>query len=347
MVERKADNGPGVVISQGANVETDDDTSVTQIANLLAGDEDATDDDDDKNSAAASADDDAPDDSPASGDDDSDEPESDDAPAIEAPASWGEKGKAIFAKLDTATQQFLLAREGERDKGVNVKLEEVAASRKAVEAEQAAVKQIRSAYERNLLAFAVQLENSIPEEFKAIKSPADLYAVSQKDPALAQRFQAYQQQAASVVNQLQQLEAQRQNEATEAHKKLLSEEYSKLQKAWPEFSDAVKGPTIRAELTAHAKERGFTPEEIAGAADHRLMLLLKDAVEGRKAIKALEKAKAKLKGKNLPEVARPGKGQAAGQRGNGLDRANLNSALRSGNQDRQVAAMAKILENIQ
>lgn len=313
------------------------DNEVTKLAGLLGG-ADAS-DDDDKNSDAYNPD--ANDDAPerASGDDkDKREPET----AIEPPSSWDAEAKEKFKSLPKDVQEFISTREADRDKGISTKLQEIAESRKRVDAAAEQVVQYRNAYEQRLIAQAKQLEDSIPEEFRAIKSPADLYAVSQKDPALAARFTAFQQQAAGVMNELAQIHQQRSQEQTARYQEFLSQEHAAISKAWPDFVDEKKGPQIRSELSSYAKEAGFTDAEVSQLADHRLVLLLRDAVEGRKARAALEKARAKADKPNLPKVAKPGQGDTAR---NGLDRASLNAAARSGSTDKQVAALARLLES--
>lgn len=316
------------------------DNEVTKLAGLLSQADAGDDDDDVRNSDASNPD--ANDDAPerASGEDkDKLEPSS---TAIEPPSSWDAEAKAKFKSLPAELQEFISAREVERDKGISTRLQEIAESRKRIDAQAEQVVQIRNAYEQRLIAQAKQLEDSIPEEFKAIRSPADLYAVSQKDPALAARFTAFQQQAAGVMHELAQINQHRSAEQQQRYSEFLSQEHAAISKAWPDFVDEKKGPQIRSELSAYAKEAGFTDAEVSQLADHRLVLLLRDAVEGRKARTALEKARAKADKPNLPKVAKPGQGDTSR---NGLDRASLIAAARSGNTDKQAAALARLFES--
>lgn len=319
-------------------VESDD---VSKLAGLLQGgvviEEDKNSDEPDPGSN-----DDAPLEKAASGEEKAKREPAE--PAIAPPTSWDAEAQETFKTLPRNVQEFLSSREIERDKGVNQKLEEVAKSRKAVEAAVEQAAQIRNAYEQRLVAHAKHLEATIPDEFKAIKTPADLYEVSKKDPALAARYTAFQQQAASVMNELAQVQHHRQAEAQARHAEFLSKEAEALAKVWPDFVDQTKGPSIRSELTSYAKERGFSDQEVNGLADHRLVMVLKDAIEGRKAIAALEKAKGKADKAPAAKVARPGQGDRSVP--NGLDNASLKSALRSGNTDKQVAAMQRILTGL-
>jgi hypothetical protein len=325
----------------GGVVQSDD---VSKLAGLLGGADDAKGTKQASHGADPAPDDDTPAPERAAGGDDEAERETDDdeSPAVEAPASWDAAAKEKFKALPPDVQKIVSDIEAERAKGVSEQVQQAAKEREALAAKQNEIGQLRSAYEQRLIAQARHLESTIPAEFKDIKSAADLYAIAQKDPALAARFTAFQQQAASVMNELAQIEAQRQNEHAAQHREHLAKEHEAISKVWPEFVDQSKGPAIRAELSAYAKERGFSDTEVSGLADHRLVMVLRDAIEGRKAKAALEKAKAKADKPNLPKVAKPGQGQ--GSQRNGLDRASLNAALRSGSTDRQVAAMARILE---
>jgi hypothetical protein len=319
-------------------VEGDD---VSKLAGLLQG---GTLVDDERNSDEPDpgSDDDAPPEKAASGEEKAKREPAE--PAIEPPTSWDAEAKETFRTLPRNVQEFLNSREAEREKGVNLKLQEAAEVRKKAEAEAERANQYRTAYEQRLIAHAKHLEASIPDEFKAIKSPADLYEVSKKDPALAARYTAFQQQAASVLNELSQVQYQRQAEAQARHAEYLGKEAEALAKVWPDFVDQTKGPAIRSDLSNYAKERGFSDAEVNGLADHRLVMVLKDAVEGRKAIAALEKAKGKADKATPAKVARPGQGEKSAP--NGLDNASLKTALRSGNTDKQVNAMARILQGL-
>lgn len=329
-------NEPTYGALEGGNVESDDE-SLSRLASLLDGGDNERNSIDD----SPASDDDAPPEKAASGEDKvRDEPE--ETPAIEAPASWDAEAKKRFAKLDADTQAFIVAREADREKGVNSKLQEVSEARKKADAAFEQVEKIRTAYEQRLVAHARQLEAEIPDEFKAIKSAADLYRLAEKDPALVARFTAFQQRAAAVMGEIAQIQQQRAEEASTRHREFLAKESEALAKVWPEFVDQTKGPAIRSEMTSYAKERGFSDAEISGLADHRLVMVLKDAIEGRKAVQALEKARAKADKAPAARVAKPGQGEAS--RGNGLDRNSLMAAARSGNTDRQVAALARLLE---
>lgn len=320
----------------GSGGSADINSVASQLETLMSGS--AEEEQDNSMELDPGSDDDAPE--MASGEEEAQEPAVK-QPAIEPPASWDGEAKEQFKKLPPNVQEFISKRESERDKGISQKLQEVAEARKAIEAKYAETTQLRSAYEQRLMAQAKQLESSIPEEFRNIRSAADLYAVSQRDPALAARFTAFQQQAASVMNELQQLESARTQELQNSYREHLVKEQEAISKAWPDFMDQTKGPVIRAELSQYAKEHGFADSEIGALADHRLVMVLRDAVEGRKAIKALEQAKSKVQGKNLPKVAKPGQGEVSS--GRGIDRQTARSIARSGDMSRTVDALEKML----
>lgn len=80
------------------------------------------------------------DDSDDDGDDDASEGQDDpESPAIEPPKSWDAEAKERFARLPREDQEYLAAREAERDKGVSIAQQRAAEARQRAEQEAALV----------------------------------------------------------------------------------------------------------------------------------------------------------------------------------------------------------------
>lgn len=263
--------------------------------------------------------------------------------ATPEPASWDAEAKAKFAKLPPDLQEYISAREQERERAVSTRLQEAAEVQRAVQARQAEIGQIRDAYEQRLVAFAHHLEATVPEKFKDIRSPTDLVRVAQTDPALAIEFNAWQSQVQSVAQEMERVSQERaadQERQFSAHRMAVAQrEAEELSKVWPEYFTPEKGEAIRTGLINHALERGFSQEEVSSLVDHRLVLLLKDAQSWRQHAKSLETAKSKVM-KPVPRVVKPGTGEAS--RG-GVNRDAAIKIARSGDTRSIAAAMERLL----
>ena len=81
-------------------------------------------------------------------------------------------------------------------------------------------------------------------------------------------------------------------------------EQDKLKAAWPDWADSEKQKAEAVKLRATAKAYGFSDKEIDGVADHRTLLLLRDAMQYR-ALKREPSPEAKNKTPAI-RTARPG-----------------------------------------
>jgi len=316
--------------------EEDLTSAAEELANLLGGPEPT--DDEDTSEADPAPDGDAPDEDQASEEQAKSEPE---LPAIAPPNSWDAEAKEKFKALPRDMQELVSRREAERDRATQYKLQEAAEARRAIDARAHEAAQMRQQYETRLVQLARHLESTIPPEFANIRNASDLVRLADTNPALVAKFQAWQAQATHIASELAAVEQQRQYEQAQSFQGHLAQEFERIAEKWPEFVDPVKGDTVRQELTSYAKERGFEQHEIDSLADHRLALVLRDAVEGRKAIAALAKARGKVDARPLPKVVAPGSGE---QTGRGItDRAGALRVAKSGNLGSIQAQLEKML----
>jgi hypothetical protein len=265
--------------------------------------------------------------------------------AIQPPASWDAEAKEAFKKLSPDLQRVVAQREGDRDKGVQQRLQEVASERQAIEAQRALVAEQRQRYETHLQALATQLESSVPKEFQDIRSPQDFVRVSTEDPARAARFMAWREYASSVVGQLQQAQTMRQQEQAQQHEALIHQEFTKLTTAFPEFADPEKGKAWRSEIVSLLQNEGFNQQEIDGLADHRIVLHMKKHIEMQRELSALKKAQedAKKKLDRTPQrVVSPQRGEGDNT---SLDRATSIRIARGGDRGQVQAALTRLLNN--
>ncbi len=130
----------------------------------------------------------------------------------------------------------------------------------------------------------------------------DWAAIARQDPVgFRTRYQKWLSDRA-VIAQAEQLS---QVQAAAAHAKTIAEETAKLAQAAPELGsqDAVKT------LLNKARRYGFSEQEVAGVADHRLLLLARDAL----AYRALQRQTRNRSGKPTKTLS-PGAGQSGADR---------------------------------
>jgi hypothetical protein len=158
------------------------------------------------------------------------------------------------------------------------KTQQVAEQRKALEAEAKAIeeaKYLRDAYAQRLQAME-QLLNS-PEQTE------DLEYLKESDPiGYAVRVAEKQQQREqlqAVQLERQRIAEQQQAEYAQQMQGYLAQQAEQLAKVLPEYTDPVKGETLRSELRSFAKSNlGFSDEELSMVRDSRQVIALHKAM---------------------------------------------------------------------
>jgi hypothetical protein len=145
----------------------------------------------------------------------------------------------------------------------------VAEERKAVEAEKAAISTLKEQLSEALQQWAVPVEQEPnwtelaqkldPRQYNAARAQWD------ERKAIAER-------ARNAFQTMQ--KAQRD--------KLIAEEQSRLLDAVPEWRDPAAFEAAAREMVDIGRTYGFEPDELAGATDHRVFLVLRDAAAYRK-----------------------------------------------------------------
>jgi hypothetical protein len=123
----------------------------------------------------------------------------------------------------------------------------------------------------------------------------------------------------------------------------LAEQRKLLLEKFPEVADPVKARAISAESTGYLRDLGFSDQEIGQVADHRMMLVVRDALAFRKSQKAAKTAAGK-KVVGVPRVQKPGGGSDAKAEKGRQDKAAMTRIARYGTTDEQAAALTRLLE---
>lgn len=269
------------------------------------------------------------------------EPEPATAAAIEPPKSWSDEDKALFAKLPPDAQAVIARREGERDKAFNQRTEEIADTRKAIEAERTAFQSQTAQYAENLQKLAALAVPDMAEYAKlqdlawVNQNPAEAVALRTKMEIAQGRFAAIQQEMAKT----------REAQLAEHNKRLgerLAEEARKLPTIDPAFADKEKGGKLLGEIRADLTNRGFNETEIGGVSDHRLVGIALDAMRWRQHQATVKAAQAKTAPQPAPRVQRPGPAQDAGEAASRAVRDIAGQFAKTGN----VRDAARLLEHI-
>jgi hypothetical protein len=152
------------------------------------------------------------------------------------------------------------------------KTQEIAESRKVVEAERAKIEEaskLRDTYAQRLSVIEQMLNQQ--------DSGEDLATLKETDPIgyatrVAEQVER-EKQLNAVRAEQQRLAQQQQAEQAERLKAHLAQEAQKLSEAIPQFSDPVKGQALKADIRNYAKNTlGFSDQELSAAYDSRAIL---------------------------------------------------------------------------
>jgi hypothetical protein len=183
------------------------------------------------------------------------------------------------------------------------KTQEIAETRKAVEAERQKIEEaarLRDTYAQRLSVIEQMLSQGEKAE--------DLAALKETDPIgyavrVAEQTER-EKQLAAVRAEQQRIAQQQQSEQQERLQAHLQAESVKLQEAIPEIADPVKGQAIKTDIRNYAKKLGFTDQELAQVYDSRAVTAIYKAMQYDKLTAG--KSDAVKKVTQAPRMMRPG-----------------------------------------
>lgn len=219
-------------------------------------------------------------------DDDAEENEADpdDPPALEVDFD----GETVRITAEEAKAGIL------RQADYTRKTMALAEERKALEADRQQAKQ----WFQQQLAVVQQFQEPEPDWVK-MRDEDPIGYIQQRD--------AWNEKQAQRQQMQQQTEAQ----LRAAYQQQMQEGQARLVDALPSWRDDTVRKKESAEITdGLVNSYGFRPEELQGLADHRLVLLARDAIKGRQAAKSTDIARKKVADK--PKVQKPGSSTGKG-----------------------------------
>jgi hypothetical protein len=238
-------------------------------------------------------------------------------PPLDLPRSWSKDRAEQWNRLDRETQEYLLDHDRTTSAEVRRAQNEAAERAKAIEAERQAYEQARQQYETQLPILLSSLQNQAAAEFQDITTWADVAAMQANDPIRYQRWDLYQKQAAAIQQEIQAAQTRQQQEEQEGRQRFIAEETQRLYEVAPEFADPKQQPKLVSQIRELLTDKKFSEEEVRAVGqgapisfyDHRVQLILRDAMRYRASQQALKNAPAKP----APQVQRPGTALGKGE----------------------------------
>jgi len=282
---------------------------------------------------------------PATGDGEQGEDEEEGEPVavIAPPKSWPAEMRAQFARLPRDLQGVIAEREAERDAAFNRHVNEAAQRRRAADAELQAASTERRQYLAGLSAVIGELAAQAAGEFADIRTTADLERLAAEDPQRYLRWQARRDALSAAQAEHQGLLERERAEEDRRFQGYLRQQRQLLLEKVPEFADPGKARALQSESADYLREIGFTEQEIGAVVDHRLALVVRDALAHRRSQTAAKTA-AEKKVAGVPRLQRPG-ARSDGKAESGAERrAAMTRIARHGTTDQQALALTRLLE---
>lgn len=231
---------------------------------------------------------------------------------IEAPKSWSKEWKEEFATYPRSVQEKIAQREQERDTATRRGQNEVAEQRKALEAERVQNTTARQQYEAALPALLQELYTAQAGAFPDIKTQADVEKMAREDWPRYAQYDAHLKKIANIQQQNTAAQQRQYQEYQTQWGKFAKDEDQKFLDASPDMANKETADKVSRGAITLLEDMGFSQEDLgklwSGQAsvslrDHRLQLIIRDALRYREAKTAVPKAKV---APVAPRVQRPG-----------------------------------------
>lgn len=237
-------------------------------------------------------------------------------PPIEPPRSWTKEEKEEFKSYPREAQERIAKAATRYESEFRRSQNEIAETRKAVEAEREAADKARKEYEAKLPALMQALQEVGP--FSDIRSMADVEKLQAEDPFRFQAFQLHQWKLQAAQAEQAEVKARQEQEQQTKWAEHVQKENALAAELIPELADKDKGLALTNRVaTEILPEYGFTQKELNALAsgseklsiyDHRLQRLLFTAVK----YADIQKAKVVAAAKPAPKVQQPGTSKPSG-----------------------------------
>ena len=238
-------------------------------------------------------------------------------PPIEPPRSWTKEAKERWQSLPRETQEYLAAREQERDREIRRSQNDAAEKLKGLTAKEQVVDQARQQYESALPQLLQTLLQQQAGEFADIRTIQDVERLVREDWPRYLQWDLAQKKVGGVQQEMQATQLRQHAERQQKFAEFAKREDDLFIEKAPDMADAKKMAELQNSAVATLKAIGFDEADLGPAwvgqkdlslRDHRVQLLIRDATLWRQ---AQAKAKAATT-KPVPPVQRPGTSQPRG-----------------------------------
>ena len=161
-----------------------------------------------------------------------------------------------------------------RDADYRQKTEELSHQRKQFQSES---EKQRQDYSQKLNELNQRLSNA-QQDLNAEINSADLDKLYEEDPTEAARVERKLKKKQDALNQSIQ---KTQSEQKQQFETFLQDQQRKLVSKMPEFSDPAKASSLKANMKSTLNNYGFNDQEVAQVYDHRIVMLVNDAMKYR------------------------------------------------------------------
>jgi hypothetical protein len=233
-------------------------------------------------------------------------------PPIDAPRSWSADAREHFRSLPRETQEFLAERESQQERSYHQRQREVAEQTKALEAKVGEAERARAYYEQQLPMLMQALQEAQSNgEFADIKSVEDMMRLAREDWPRYVQWDAHRNKMERVHQEVQVAQARQLQEFTQRWQNYSTDEDAKFIEKSPDLRDRAVLTKATDGAIEMLKDLGFTDDNLDqlwnGRAsitlrDHRLQLIVRDALRYREAQRAARRVSAEPR----PPVQRPG-----------------------------------------
>lgn len=200
--------------------------------------------------------------------------EGENAPAPETPTTYKAKidGQEVEVTLEEALKGY------SRTQDYTRKTQELAAQRKEFEEKELnAVRQERQQYGEYLAKWVDVLKANTPTEPNPEAMEPSVFAVEWV------KWKQHKDHVEQAQAEQARVKAVQDADADRGFQQYVRSEQGKLSEAIPAFASPETSEPLKRDLIAYAKTRGFSEEDFGAVTDHRLVVLLHDAMQGHKA----------------------------------------------------------------
>lgn len=233
---------------------------------------------------------------------DGDQSQDDEEPEQQTP-----EPRKVTVKVDGKTMEVdeaELVAGYQRQADYTRKTQEAAEMRRQAEADRQAAASERDRYAASLQQVEAYLAQQVETE-------PDWAAEFDRDPIEAgKRYALWQQrerQLANVRGERQRIEAQQRTEHEAALRRMIAEEDAKLRAAVPDWADDAKAQAGKQAVAKFLVDAGFSKEEVSNVVDHRIVVVVRDAMRYREMMAAKPKVERKVA--DAPKTVQPGPAQ--------------------------------------